>query len=186
MIDEQKARQAIALLLEAMGDKTVREGLEDTPRRVAQMYTELFSGLEQNAEQELECFFSEEYDGMVLVKDISFYSMCEHHLIPFFGKAHIAYIPQAGRITGLGRLAKVVDVFARRPQLQERLTAQVADVIEKKLKPAGVMVVVEAEHLCMSMRGVRKPGAATTTMAVRGVFADDQTARAEVLALIKR
>ena len=131
-------------------------------------------------------FFAPELYISKGVKDISFYSMCEHHLIPFFGKAHIAYIPQAGRITGLGRLAKVVDIFAHRPQLQERLTGQVADAMENKLKPAGVMVVVEAEHLCMSMRGVLKPGALTTTLAVRGVFADDQAARAEVLALIKR
>lgn len=186
MVDEQKARQAIALLLEAIGEDAAREGLEDTPKRVGHMYAELFSGLDKDAEKELECFYSKEYDGLILVKDIFFHSMCEHHLLPFFGKAHVAYIPQAGMITGLGKLASTVEIFARRPQIQERLTAQIADVIEKKLKPAGVIVMIEAEHLCMSMRGVMKPGAITSTLAVRGVYADDQAARAEVLALIKR
>lgn len=186
MVDEQKARQAIALLLEAIGEDVTREGLQDTPRRVGGMYAELFSGLDKDPEKELESYFSEEYDEMVLVKDISFYSMCEHHLIPFFGKAHVAYIPQAGMITGLSKLASIVEIFARRPQIQERMTGQIADVIVKKLNPAGVMVVMEAEHLCMSMRGVMKPGSLTTTLAVRGLFADDRAARAEVISLLKR
>jgi len=186
MVDEQKARQAIALLLEAIGEDVTREGLQDTPRRVGSMYAELSSGLDKDPEKELESYFSEEYDEMVLVKDISFYSMCEHHLIPFFGKAHVAYIPQAGMITGLSKLASIVEIFARRPQIQERMTGQIADVIVKKLNPAGVMVVMEAEHLCMSMRGVMKPGSLTTTLAVRGLFADDRAARAEVISLLKR
>jgi GTP cyclohydrolase IA len=185
VIDEKKIQQAIALLLEAVGEDVEREGLQDTPRRVGRMYTEIFSGLHTDPEKELEVYFTEDYDEMVIVKDISFYSMCEHHLVPFFGKAHVVYIPRKGVITGLSKLARVVEVFARRPQVQERMTNQIADLIMKKLDPLGVMVVIQAEHVCMAMRGVMKPGAKTVTSAVRGVFTDDVAARAEALSLIK-
>lgn len=185
MVDEEKARQAIALLLEALGKDVALEGLADTPRRVATMYAEIFSGLRRDPASELEGFFSEDYDEMIMVKDIPFYSMCEHHLVPFFGKAHVAYIPQKGMVAGLGRLATVVEIYARRPQLQERMTRQIAELLHTKLQPAGVMVVIEAEHMCMTMRGVNKPGARAITSAVRGVFADDAATRAEVMSLIK-
>jgi len=185
MYDEEKVQQAIKMLLEAVGEKPQREGLKDTPLRVGRMYAEIFSGLYKDPEKELEVCFTEDYDDMVIVKDISFYSMCEHHLVPFFGKAHVVYIPRKGVITGLSKLARVVEVFARRPQVQERMTGQIADLIMKKLDPTGVMVVIQAEHLCMSMRGVMKPGTKTVTSAVRGVFTDDVAARAEAMALIK-
>lgn len=185
MIDEEKVQQAIAMLLEAVGEEPERQGLKDTPRRVGRMYAEIFSGLHKDPEKELEVYFTEDYDEMVIVKDITFYSMCEHHLVPFFGKAHVVYIPKKGVITGLSKLARVVEVFARRPQVQERMTNQIADLITKKLDPIGVMVVIQAEHLCMSMRGVMKPGTKTVTSAVRGVFTDDVAARAEAMALIK-
>jgi GTP cyclohydrolase I len=185
VINEQKVQQAISLLLEAVGEDPSREGLKDTPRRVGQMYLEIFSGLHEDPEKELEVYFTEDYDEMVIVKDITFYSMCEHHLVPFFGKAHVVYIPNKGHITGLSKLARVVEAYARRPQVQERMTSQIADLIMKKLNPIGVMVVIEAEHLCMSMRGVMKPGTKTVTSAVRGVFTDDVAARAEALSLIK-
>lgn len=185
MINEEKLQQAITLLLEAVGEDVTREGLIDTPRRVARMYKEVFSGLHKDPEKELAVYFTEDYDEMVIVKDIPFYSMCEHHLVPFFGKAHVVYIPSKGIITGLSKLARVVEVFARRPQVQERMTNQIADLIMKKLDPIGVMVVIQAEHLCMSMRGVLKPGAKTVTSAVRGVFTDDIAARAEAMSLIK-
>lgn len=185
VIDEAKIQQAITLLLEAVGEDITREGLIDTPRRVARMYREVFSGLQKDPEQELAVYFTEDYDEMVIVKDIPFYSMCEHHLVPFFGKAHVVYIPRGGTITGLSKLARVVEVFARRPQVQERMTNQIAELIMKKLDPIGVMVVIQAEHLCMSMRGVLKPGAKTITSAVRGVFTDDIAARAEAMSLIK-
>ncbi len=185
MVDVEKAQRAIALLLEALGKDVALEGLSDTPRRVATMYAEIFSGLARDPARELEGFFSEDYDEMIMVKDIPFYSMCEHHLVPFFGKAHIAYIPQKGMIAGLGRLATVVEIYARRPQIQERMTRQIAELLHEKLQPAGVMVVIEAEHMCMTMRGVNKPGTRAITSAVRGVFADDAAVRAEVMTLIK-
>ncbi|NNV05762.1 GTP cyclohydrolase I FolE [Geobacillus sp. C56-T2] len=176
---------AVRLILEAIGEDPNREGLVDTPKRVAKMYAEVFAGLNEDPKQHFQTVFSEEHEELVLVKDIPFYSMCEHHLVPFFGVAHVAYIPREGKVTGLSKLARAVEAVARRPQLQERITATVADSIVETLEPYGVMVVVEAEHMCMTMRGVKKPGAKTVTTAVRGVFETDANARAEVLSLIK-
>lgn len=184
MIDQERIRQAVTMLIEAIGEDPTREGLVETPRRIAEMYAEIFSGLEEDVSKHLEVVFTEEHDEIVLVKDIYFHSMCEHHFLPFFGKAHVAYIPAGGRVTGLSKLARVVEGFARRPQMQERLTSQIADLLMDKLQPDGVAVVVEAEHLCMSMRGVRKPGSKTVTSAVRGRFRTDQRTRAETFALI--
>ena len=184
MVDTDKIQQAVRMLLEAIGEDASREGLRDTPRRVADMYEEIFGGLNEGVWEELFVEFHEKHDEMVLVKDIPFYSMCEHHLLPFFGKAHVAYIPK-GKITGLSKLARAVDIMARRPQTQERLTAKVADIIVQKLNPYAVAVVVEAEHLCMSMRGVHKPGARTITSAVRGLFRRNAASRAEVFSLIR-
>jgi GTP cyclohydrolase IA len=185
-MDRDKIEQGVRLVLEGIGEDPTREGLVETPRRVADMYGEIFSGLGQEPEELLCVTFDEGHQEMVLVRDIALYSVCEHHLVPFMGKAHVAYIPgKSGRICGLSKLARVVDVFAKRPQVQERLTSQIADTIVESLDPAGVMVVIEAEHLCMSMRGVRKPGAVTTTSAVRGVFRKSAATRAEAMALIK-
>lgn len=183
-MDKIKIEKAVRMILEAIGEDPDREGLKETPKRVANMYEEIFSGLNEDPTKHLEKIFHEQHEEMVLVKDIPLYSMCEHHLIPFLGKAHVVYVPKEGRVTGLSKLARVVDGFAKRPQLQERLTTQIADGIMNKLKPYGVVVVVEAEHLCMSMRGVRKPGAKTVTSAVRGIFKKQQPARAEAFALI--
>ena len=177
--------QAVRLILEAIGEDPNREGLLDTPKRVAKMYKEVFSGLNDDPKSYFDTIFSEEHEELVLVKDIPFYSMCEHHLVPFFGQAHVAYIPKGGKVTGLSKLARAVDAVAKRPQLQERLTSTIADAIFEKLEPYGVMVVVEGEHMCMTMRGVKKPGSKTVTTSVRGVFAEDQNKRAEVLSLIK-
>jgi GTP cyclohydrolase I len=177
--------EAVRLILEAIGENPNREGLLDTPKRVAKMYEEVFSGLNDDPKQYFDTIFSEDHEEVVLVKDIPFYSMCEHHLVPFFGKAHVAYIPQNGRVTGLSKLARAVEAVAKRPQLQERITSTVADAIMEKLEPQGVMVVVEAEHMCMTMRGVKKPGSKTVTTAVRGVYKKDAEARSEVLKLIK-
>lgn len=186
MIDKAKIAKAVEMILEAIGEDKSREGLRDTPRRVANMYSEVFAGIDRDPKEHLRtCFVDDGHDEMVLVKDISFYSMCEHHLLPFYGKAHIAYIPAAGKIVGLSKLVRVIDTVARRPQLQERLTTTVADVITKVLKPKGVVVVVEAEHLCMSIRGVNKPGAITVTSAVRGLFHRNPSSRAEAFSLIK-
>ncbi|MFZ5899216.1 MAG: GTP cyclohydrolase I FolE [Bacillota bacterium] len=184
-MDLEKIERAVKMILEAIGEDPAREGLRDTPRRVARMYQEVFAGLNQNPEDELERFFTEDHEELVLVKDIPLFSFCEHHLLPFFGKAHVAYIPRRGLITGLSKLARVVEGFARRPQLQERLTAQVADAIMRKLEPHGVLVVIEAEHMCMTMRGVNKPGAKTITSAVRGIFESNAKTRMEAFALIK-
>lgn len=173
------------MVLEAVGDDPRRADLLGTPERVADMYEEIFSGIKQDPGKELEILLSEGHDEIVLLKDIPLYSICEHHLLPFIGKAHVAYVPQGKRVTGLSKLARVVDVLAKRLQVQERLTTQIADVIMKKLRPKGVMVVVEAEHLCMSMRGVKKPGVITVTSAVRGIFRTNPKTRAETLALIK-
>lgn len=177
--------EAVRLILEAIGEDPKREGLLDTPKRVAKMYQEVFSGLQDDPKAYFDTIFSEDHEELVLVKDIPFYSMCEHHLVPFFGHAHVAYIPKGGKVTGLSKLARAVEAVAKRPQLQERLTASVADAILEKLKPHGVMVVVEGEHMCMTMRGVKKPGAKTITTAVRGVFEEDHQKRAEVLTFIK-
>lgn len=177
--------EAVRMILEAIGEDPNREGLIDTPKRVAKMYEEVFSGLDKNPEEYFETIFGEEHEELVLVKDIPFFSMCEHHLVPFFGKAHVAYIPRNGKVTGLSKLARAVETVAARPQLQERITSTVANVMMEKLEPYGVMVILEAEHMCMTMRGIKKPGAKTVTSAVRGAFANDSQARAEVLSLIK-
>ncbi|MDQ1145249.1 MAG: GTP cyclohydrolase I FolE [Bacillus sp. (in: firmicutes)] len=184
-VNRAQIEEAVRLILEAIGDNPNREGVLDTPKRVAKMYEEVFSGINEDPKQHFETIFSEDHEELVLVKDIPFYSMCEHHLVPFYGKAHVAYIPKNGRVTGLSKLARAVEAVAKRPQLQERITSTVADSMMEKLEPHGVMVVVEAEHMCMTMRGVKKPGSKTVTTAVRGTLADDAVARAEVLSLIK-
>lgn len=184
-MDRDKIAEGVRLILEGIGEDTAREGLLDTPRRVADMYAEIFSGLDQDAAEHFCVMFNEGHQEMVLVRDIPLYSVCEHHLVPFLGRAHVAYVPgKHGRICGLSKLARVVDVFAKRPQVQERLTSQIADTIVEHLDPAGVIVVIEAEHLCMSMRGVRKAGAQTVTSAVRGIFERNAATRAEAMSLI--
>jgi GTP cyclohydrolase I len=184
-MDRAKIEQGVRLILEGVGEDPNREGLCDTPRRVAKMYEEVFSGLGVDPTALFEKSFGENHTEMVLVKDIPFYSICEHHLVPFFGMAHVGYIPgREGRICGISKLARLIDVFARRPQVQERLTSQVANTLVAQLNPQGVIVVIEAEHLCMSMRGVKKPGSKTTTSAVRGAFKDSQKTREEALSLI--
>ncbi|MCL1631835.1 GTP cyclohydrolase I FolE [Sporolactobacillus sp. CPB3-1] len=172
------------MILEAIGEDPERSGLLETPQRVARMYEEIFKGMKQDPKEYLSKTFDEAHEELVLVKDIPFYSMCEHHLVPFFGKAHVGYIPREGRVTGLSKLARAVEAVAKRPQLQERLTTEVADSIVETLRPYGVIVVIEAEHMCMTMRGVKKPGAKTITSAVRGIFQKDSTARAEAMSLI--
>ncbi|MFZ3588644.1 GTP cyclohydrolase I FolE [Bacillus sp. DJP31] len=184
-INQEQIEQAIRLILEAIGEDPNREGLLDTPKRVAKMYAEVFSGLNEDPKEHFKTVFGEDHEELVLVKDIPFFSMCEHHLVPFFGKAHVAYIPRGGRVTGLSKLARAVEAVAKRPQLQERITSTVADSMVESLDPYGVMVVIEAEHMCMTMRGVKKPGSSTITSAVRGIFVNDNAARAEVLSLIK-
>lgn len=184
-MDREKLEQAVKMMLEAIGENPEREGLIQTPRRIASMYEEIFSGLAEDPGKHLEVFFQEDqHNELVIVKDISFYSMCEHHFAPFFGKVHVGYIPQAGRLTGLSKLARVVDAYAKRPQLQERLTSSIADVLVEKLEPLGVIVVVEAEHMCMTMRGIKKQGSMTVTSAVRGIMQKSAKSRAEAMALI--
>ena len=184
-MDAAKIEEGVRLILEGIGEDPGREGLQKTPARVAKMYEEVFAGLEEDPAQHFETTFDEHHEEMVLVKDIPFYSMCEHHLVPFFGLAHVAYIPAAdGRICGLSKLARLVDAFAKRPQVQERLTSQIADTLIEHLDPQGVIVVLEAEHMCMSMRGVKKAGARTTASAVRGSFERSQATRSEALSLI--
>lgn len=185
MFDTKKIETAVRMILEAIGEDPEREGLRDTPSRVARMYQEIFCGLEEDPRTHLQVLFTEDHEEMVLVKDIPFYSMCEHHLLPFFGKAHVAYIPRTGKITGLSKLARAVESIAKRPQLQERLTCTIADMIMESLNPLGVMVVVEAEHMCMTMRGVKKSGSMTLTSAVRGLFKTKQATRAEAFSLIR-
>ena len=181
-VDVPRVQRLVAELLDAIGEDAGRDGLQDTPRRIAAMYQELFAGHDVEPESHLTVTFAADHDEMVLVRDISFTSLCEHHLVPFVGKAHVGYIPgDDGRITGLSKLARLVDAYARRLQVQERMTTQIADTMEKALAPRGVLVVVEAEHLCMSMRGVRKPGTVTVTSAVRGLFRDDPRTRAEAM-----
>ena len=185
-MDRERIEEGVRLIIEGIGEDPAREGLLDTPRRVADMYAEIFAGLEQDPAEHFCVTFSEDHQEMVLVRDIPLYSVCEHHLLPFLGRAHVAYIPgKHGRICGLSKLARVVDVFAKRPQVQERMTSQIADTIVEYLEPQGVLVVIEAEHLCMSMRGVQKPGAITTTSAVRGIFQRNAATRAEAMSLIK-
>ncbi|MBN2097200.1 MAG: GTP cyclohydrolase I FolE [Candidatus Omnitrophica bacterium] len=183
-MDTKKIAKAVRLILEAVGENADRADLLGTPERVADMYEEILSGIKQDPGKELEILLSEGHDEIVLLKDIPLYSVCEHHLLPFIGKAHVAYVPQGNRVTGLSKLARVVDILSKRLQVQERLTTQIANVIMKKLKPKGVMVVIEANHLCMTMRGVKKPGATTVTSAVRGIFRTNSKTRAETLALI--
>jgi GTP cyclohydrolase I len=186
-VDRARIEKAVREILEAIGEDPDREGLQATPARVAAMYAEVFSGLHDHADQHLTVTFGSEHDEMVMVKDIPLYSMCEHHLVPFLGKAHVAYIPSVeGRITGLSKLARLVESYARRPQVQERLTTQIADEIDRSLRPRGVLVVIEAEHLCMSMRGVQKPGTTTITSAVRGLFRDNVATRTEALDFLRK
>lgn len=185
-IDHHRAEAAIRELLIAVGEDPDREGLQETPARVARAYAELFAGLHTDPTEVLNKTFNEDHQELVLVKDIPIYSTCEHHLVPFFGVAHIGYIPGAsGTVTGLSKIARLVDLYAKRPQVQERLTSQVADALVEKLEAHSVIVVIECEHLCMAMRGIRKPGASTTTSAVRGGFKRDAASRAEVLSLIR-
>ncbi|MEJ2861089.1 GTP cyclohydrolase I FolE [Actinomycetospora flava] len=184
--DAERAEAAVRELLIAIGEDPDREGLRDTPARVARSYQELFAGLRADPAQALERTFSEDHEELVLVRDIPMFSMCEHHLLPFHGVAHVAYIPgPQGHVTGLSKLARLVDLYARRPQVQERLTSQVADALDQKLDTRGALVVIDAEHQCMSARGVRKPGARTTTSAVRGIFKTSASTRAEALNLIR-
>ena len=183
-IDRGRIEKAVREIIEALGENPDREGLVETPERVAAFYAEVFDGLHRDPGNVVDAFFGEEhYQEIVMVREIPFYSMCEHHFVPFHGQAHVAYIPK-GRVTGLSKLARLVEGFARRPQMQERLTAQVADALTERLQPLGVMVVVEAEHLCMSMRGVKKPGATTVTSAVRGIMESQPATRAEAMSLL--
>jgi GTP cyclohydrolase I len=185
-IDQPRIEKAVREILLAIGEDPGRDGLTDTPARVARAYAEQFAGLRQRPEDVLTKVFDADHDEIVLVRDIELYSTCEHHLVPFFGVAHIGYIPnEKGQITGLSKLARLVDLYSRRPQVQERMTSQIANALEAVLEPRGVIVVIEAEHLCMSMRGVRKPGARTVTSAVRGVFRDSARTRAEAMSLIQ-
>jgi GTP cyclohydrolase I len=185
-IDQPRIEKAVREILLAIGEDPGRDGLIDTPARVARAYAEQFAGLRQRPEDVLTKIFDADHDEMVLVRNIELYSTCEHHLVPFFGVAHIGYIPnEKGQITGLSKLARLVDLYSRRPQVQERMTSQIANALEAVLEPRGVIVVIEAEHLCMSMRGVRKPGARTVTSAVRGVFRDSARTRAEAMSLIQ-
>src|SRR6202451_1900679 len=184
--DLPRIERAVREILVAIGEDPERDGLRDTPGRVARAYAEQFGGLRQHPADVLTTVFDAGHDEMVIVRDIELYATCEHHLVPFFGVAHIGYIPnEKGQITGLSKLARLVDVYARRPQVQERMTSQIANALETVLEPRGVIVVIEAEHLCMSMRGVRKPGARTVTSAVRGVFRDSARTRAEAMSLLQ-
>ena len=185
-MDIKKIEKGVKLILEGVGEDTSRPGLKDTPKRVAEFYQEVFAGLEAKTDGLLTPIKGESHDEMVLIKDIPFFSVCEHHLTPFFGKAHIAYVPSEGKIVGLSKLASALEMLAKRPQVQERLTAQLADLIMKSLAPKGAMVVIDCEHLCMSMRGVKKPGSRTVTSAVRGIFRSKASTRTEMLELIKK
>jgi len=180
-----RIERAVKEILLAIGEDPEREGLLDTPKRVARMYEEIFSGIGKDPGKELHVVYNEEHDEMVVLKDIPFYSMCEHHLLPFTGRAHVAYIPENNKIVGLSKLARLVDAVSKKPQLQERLTSSIADIIMKSLKPKGALVIVQAEHLCMTMRGIKKPGSKMITSAVRGLFRRSQATRAEALALIR-
>lgn len=182
-MDKKKIEKAVRMMLEALGADLKRKDLASTPQRVASMFQEIFSGQFKKPEDELEVILGQRHDEIILLKDISLYSVCEHHVLPFIGKAHVVYIPDK-RITGLSKIVRVVDVLSKRLQVQERLTTEIANVIMKKLRPKGVMVIIEAEHLCMSMRGVKKPGTITTTSVVRGIFRQNQKTRQEALSLI--
>jgi GTP cyclohydrolase I len=185
-MNNKKIEKGVRLILEGIGEDPERAGLKDTPQRIAKLYEEIFAGLKTPAEELLKPIEGESHDELVLLKDIPFYSVCEHHLLPFIGKAHVAYIPSGGKIVGLSELAKAVEMFAKRPQVQERLTTQLADMIMDKLKPKGAMVIIDAEHLCLSMRGIKKPNARTITSAVRGIFRTKESTRMELLELIKK
>ena len=186
-VDKPRIERAVRDILEAIGEDPDRDGLKDTPARVARMYEEIFSGLREDPSEYLQVLFEADHDEMIMVRDIAMYSACEHHMLPWVGKAHVAYIPgDDGRVTGLSKLARLVDGYAKRPQVQERLTSQIADALDKSLQPKGVMVVVEAEHLCMTMRGIRKPGATTVTSAVRGQFRTSVATREEAMRFIQR
>ncbi|MFD3158301.1 GTP cyclohydrolase I FolE [Haloimpatiens sp. FM7330] len=184
MINEEKIKKAVELIIEAIGEDKEREGLVETPDRIARMYKELFAGIGENASKHLSKTFSVDSNDLVVEKDITFYSMCEHHFLPFYGKVHIAYIPN-GKVVGLSKLARTVEVYSKKPQLQERLTTEIADSLMKYLNPQGAMVVIEAEHMCMTMRGVKKPGSKTVTCAYRGKFEYDKDLKDEVFRLIK-
>jgi GTP cyclohydrolase I len=183
--DGSKVESGVRLILEGIGEDTTRPGIAETPRRVAVMYEEICAGLHSDPREFLHVLPSETHDEMVIVKDIPLYSICEHHLLPFFGVAHIAYIPKDGRIVGLSKLARVADLMARKPQIQERLATEIADLLDEMLRPTGVMVVIEAEHMCIEMRGIKKPGAKAVTSALRGGFLKDQRTRAEAMSLIR-
>jgi len=185
-MDRKKISEGVRMILEGIGEDPDRAGLKDTPDRIATMYEDIFSGLATPTDEILKPMEGESHDEMVILKDIPFYSVCEHHLLPFFGKASIAYIPGAGRIVGISELAKALDILAKQPQVQERLTARLADMIMDKVKPKGTMVIIDAEHLCLSMRGIRKHGTRTVTSAVRGIFRSRQSTREEMLELIKK
>ena len=185
-MDRKKVEQAVRLLLEGVGEDPERPALKNTPSRVADMFEEILSGMWDNPEKELSVFETEQYDQMVLIKDIPVYSMCEHHMLPFIGRAHVAYIPEKGRVTGLSKLVRVVHTYMKRLQVQENLTEQIAGTLMETLKPKGVMVVIEAEHLCMSMRGVQQPGTCTVTSSVKGIFRSNRATREETLALISK
>lgn len=184
-MDKKKIERAVRDILEAIGEDPRRKDLRDTPARVAEMYEEIFEGVSRDPARELEVILEQRHDEIILLKGIPLYSVCEHHLLPFLGRAHVAYIPKNGRVTGLSKLVRVVDILAHRPQVQERLVTQIADIIMRELKPRGCMVVIEAEHMCMSMRGVKKPGALTVTSAVRGIFQANEKTRSEALALMR-
>lgn len=184
MVDQEKIKEAVKLLLEGIGEDPAREGLVGTPDRIARMYSEIFSGMEEDAGEHLSRVFTVENNEMVLEKDIVFYSMCEHHMMPFYGKAHVAYVPD-GRVVGLSKLARTVEVYARRLQIQERMTGQIADAVMQELMPKGVMVVLEAEHMCMTMRGVKKPGSRTVSIATRGIFEQDSNLQNRFLQLLQ-
>ncbi len=185
MVDKKKIEEAVKLLLEGIGEDVNREGLKETPNRIARMYEEIFAGMDEVAETHLSKTFSSTGSEMVIEKDIVFYSTCEHHLMPFYGKAHVAYIPD-GKVVGLSKLARCVEVYARRPQIQEQMTAQIADAIMDSLAPKGVMVMVEAEHMCMTMRGVKKPGSKTITLATRGNFVDNEMLQRHFFEAVRR
>ncbi len=185
MVDLEKVERATRMLLEGIGEDPERPGLAETPRRVARMWEELVAGMDQSAEEIMKAITVEDYDELILLRDIPLVSVCEHHLVPFIGRAHVAYLPTPGRVTGLSKLARIVNMEARKLQVQERMTAAIADDIMRTLAPRGVMVVIEAEHLCMTIRGARKPGAVTVTSVVRGLFRENEATRTEALALLR-
>lgn len=184
MVDKEKVKQGVALILEGIGEDATREGLLETPDRIARMYEEIFAGMDLDAAEPLSKTFHAKNNEMILEKDITFYSTCEHHFMPFYGKAHVAYVPD-GKVVGLSKLARTVEIYARRPQLQEQLTAQIADALMEHLQPKGVMVMIEAEHMCMTMRGIKKPGSKTVTYTTRGVFKEEEKLQNQFFTLVK-